>query len=244
MAALLDETTASRSLYTLTELRDMVRADLSFTDSSFLTDANITSWLNRAQDRLARVLRWYRVHDVMGTTADVKEYALPTPVTGRCIQIEEIRYNDQQLEVITLDQLRMWDYNYQSSGTGTPQWYYLRGNNGFGLHVTPDTTDADILTVLYVGLPPAVSGSSSLFYVPQGGDDYLLAYAKLLASQKDMYGEGARRVPEYHRECAEILRELQRQVDQSAERERVVLGSDALEFDGGRGQVPYNSLIS
>lgn len=244
MAALIDHTNAPRSLIGLAAARTRVKGDLGLTDSSLLTDANLLAWLNEGQDRLARILRWYRTFDVMGTTANVKEYALPTDSSGRCIQIEEVRYDDEQLECVTQHQLRIWDWNYVDAGTGRPEWFYPRGAGGFGLHVTPDTTNATILTVLFVALPPHVAADGDKFYCPLGGEDYILAHAKLLASQKDIYGEGARRTAEFRQDREDVLRELKRQVDQSAERERVIFGSDALDEEFRRSRVPMHTSIT
>lgn len=243
MAALIDNTNAPRSILTLSTFRTRVRDDLGLSDSSFLTDANLLAWGNEGQDRLARALRWYRTFVVMGTTADVKEYAIPEPSAGRCIQIEEVRYDNEQLEVITLSDLLRYDWNYQQAASSRPEFYYLRGAGGFGLHATPDTTDADILTVIYVALPPRVSLDADEFYCPQGGEDYIVAFAKRRASEKDIHGEGARRIAMYRQEEAEILQELKRQVDQGAEREEVALGMDGLEY-ARRSKVPSHTTIT
>jgi hypothetical protein len=242
LPSLLDDTTASRSIYTLAQMQARVRTDLGLTDSSLLTDDNIEDWLNEAQTEIALTLRWYRVHDIMGTVSGTKEYALPIPAAGRCIQIEEVRYDDEQMEVVSLDQLLRYDWNYTQAGNGRPQFYYVRGATGFGLHQTPDTTDADILTVVYVGLPPQVTAPNELFYVPPGGDRALLIYAKMLASEKDMYGEGARRAQMYAQQWEQELVKLKRQVDQGAERESVALGSDAM-AGPSRQKVPLHTTV-
>jgi len=242
VAALLDESTAPRSIISLSDARDRVRGDLGLTDSSLLTNANLLAWLNEAQDELARHLRWYRTFDIMGTTSGTKEYALPEPVSGRCIQIEEVRYDNEQLEAITFDALLRYDYNYQQAGTGTPDYYYLRGQSGFGLHVTPGTTDPDILTVVYVGIPPRISADDESFYCPHGGERAILIYAKMMASEKDIYGEGARRAQIYAAQWEQELVRLKRQTDQGAEREGVVLGAEAM--DGyPRRRVPFRTTI-
>lgn len=241
MPTFLDTSDAPRSIVTLAEAIDECRGDLGLRGSSLVTDDDVTRWLNRGQDRLAQLLRWFRTAEVMGTTADQKEYALPAPATGRCIQIEEIRYDNQQLQAITFNDLIRVDWNYQSAGTGQPDWYYLRGNTGFGLHLTPSVTDADILTVLYVALPPHLSADDELFFCPHGGEEYIITYAKLRASEKDIYGEGARRVDQFRADLNEALIATKRNVDQVSDRERVVRGSDSLDEGYAGDRVPFHT---
>lgn len=48
MPALLSPETAPRSESTLADMMDRVRGDLGLRDSSFLTDTDLTNWLNEA----------------------------------------------------------------------------------------------------------------------------------------------------------------------------------------------------
>src|SRR5436190_271820 len=140
MPALLDDSTAPRSRRTLLEMRSRVRRDLAMLDSTLFTDADLDDWLNEAQEELARETGWYRTSETMGTTAGVKEYALPLPTAGRCIRIEEVRYGTMQLTPVSMQQLLDLDWFYRQAGNGTPYLYYARGSSGFGLHYTPDVT--------------------------------------------------------------------------------------------------------
>jgi hypothetical protein len=226
MPSLSSDETAPRSALNLEEMRDRVRGDLGLRDSSLLTDDDLMYWFNEGSDRIARFTRWYRIADLMGTEAGIKEYALPLPAMGRCIAIEEVWHDDLQLDLITLPQLSRVDRNYLEDATGTPFWYYLRGSNGFGLHYTPSTTDADALTVIYVAKPPRVTDDTDHFYVPHSGEDALIVYAKKLASEKDMYGEGAKRAALYAAEWERLLAEIKRQVDSAGDRGICVVGEE------------------
>lgn len=233
MPALLSDQTAPRSTLTLLEMRDRVRGDLGLRDSSLLTDTDITGWLNEAQDIIARETGWYRTSLLTGTTSGTKEYALPLPSTGRCLRIEEIKYDAEQLTAVTLDQLLKLDPRYRQAGNGTPWLYYVRGSSGFGLHYTPNVTDTDNLLVIYVAKPPRVSAANDFFYVPHALEDGLLIYAKKLASEKDAYGEGARRVGIYAAEWREFMKMAKAQVNAVAERVVTVAGEDALYGEPG-----------
>ena len=240
---LLSPDLAPRTILTLTEMIDRVRGDLGLRGSDRITDTDVTEWLNEGQAEIARLLRWYRTSFTTGSTSGTKEYALPIPVAGRCIQIEEVIYNDEQLLPTTLEELQRIDWNYRQAGTGTPDYYYLRGNTGFGLHVTPDTTDTDNLLVIYVGLPPRVTAPLDFMYVVHGGQQALIIYAKKLASEKDKYGEGQRGVALYEAQWQAALASLKRQVDQVSERQAVVMGGNALLEGEGLSRVPHHTTI-
>ena len=212
-------------------MMDRVRGDLGLRDSSLLTDTDLTNWLNEAQDFIATETLWYRTSQALGTTISQKEYALPLPTTGRCIKIEEISYDTFQLVPITLEKLLRYDPYYRTNGNSRPQWYYLRGNSGFGLHPTPNVTDVDILNVVYVGKPPRVTGTQDFFYVPHGMERGLIIYGKMLASEKDAHGEGARRVQKYEGQWVQFLQEVKRQVSNVAERVAAVMGEDGAEAE-------------
>lgn len=245
MPALLTPDTAPRSESTLGDIMDRIRGDLGLRDSSFLTDTDLINWTNEASDLIAMETGWFRTSHVMGTTAGTKEYALPEPATGRCIRIEEIHYDTDMLIPTTLDQLARWDWNYRTAGNGRPEWWYARGNSGFGLHWTPDVTDVDILAVIYVGKPPRVTGSLDLMYVPHGLQYGLILYGKLLASEKDAHGEGARRLATYQSQWSQFLAAAKKQVGAISERRIVAMGGDETEFEGdGAGRIPFWTNIS
>lgn len=243
MPALLDAETAPRSTITLAEFRDRVRGDLGLRDSSLLTDNDLTNWGNEASDIIARETGWYRTSDLMGTTLGTKEYALPRPTDGRCLRIEEVQYGTEQLEPVTLAQLLQWDPNYRQAGNGTPDYYYLRGSSGFGLHPTPNTTSATNLLVVYVAKPPRVTAANETFYVPHTCEDGLIVYAKRMASEKDSHGEGGRRVAFYAQQWAEFLRAAKAQANSAAERIQTVMGGDAGMTLGGSRRVPWSTSI-
>lgn len=243
MPALLDDSTSPRSRKTLLQLRSRLRSDLGMTDNSLFSDTDCNDWFNEAQEEIARKLLWYRTSELMGTTNGTKEYALPIPVAGRCIRIEEVLYNDEQLVPVTLERLLQIDDNYRRAGVGTPEYYYVRGSSGFGLHVTPDTEDTDNLLVVFIGLPPEVTADNETFYVPHGCERGLLIYGKMMASEKDMSGEGQRRQALYEGRWERFLQEASCQIDQTAERAPAVLGGDTME-EYGVSRVPWPTNVT
>lgn len=240
MPALLSSDTAPRSTRNLTEMRDRVRGDLGLRDSSLVTDQDLEDWLNEASDRIARYTRWYRISDIVGTVSGTKEYQLPIPTAGRCLSIEEIIHDTLPLTLVTLPQLQALHPNYRNDGNGTPYLYYLRGSSGFGLHYTPNTTSASILTVIFVAKPPRVTAPTDSFYVPHSAEDALIVYAKKLASEKDLYGEGAKRAQLYAAEWERLLVEIKSQVWSAADRNVTVVGEEgAYRGDVAMPRIPW-----
>ena len=227
-------------MITLSGARSRVRADLGLRDSSLLQDADLTDWLQEASDLVATETLWFRTTETMGTTAGTKEYALPTPAAARCIQIEEIHYDNRPLCPVTLEQLLQLDPYYRRAGNGTPDYYYARGGGGFGLHYTPSVTDVDILLVTLVAKPPLVTADTETFYIPHGLERGLLIYAKKLASEKDIFGEGARRAALYDQQWREFMLMAKKQVGATSERSTPVMGETAL-YDS-RWRSPYRKV--
>jgi hypothetical protein len=209
-------------------MQSRVRRDLAMLDSSLFTDEDLEDWLNEGQEELARETSWYRTSETMGTVAGTKEYALPLPTAGRCIRIEEVRYGTLQLATISMQQLLDWDWFYRQAGNGTPYLYYVRGSSGFGLHYTPDTTNPTNLLVVFTAVPPQVTAPNETFYVPHGLERGLIIYAKKLASEKDITGEGQRRFQMYEGQWQQFLKEARDQVNKVAERQVTVVGEQGL----------------
>jgi hypothetical protein len=144
-----------------------------------------------------------------------------------------------------LDQLIRLEPDYRRQGNGTPYFWYPRGNTGYGLHPTPAVTDVDIVQIIYVALPPRVTGSQDFFYGPHGSEDAYICFAKLRASEKDAFGEGKARIPSLQAEWKDHLTELKRNVDDLAERELIIVGEEGAYGDViGDGRVPWRTNVT
>ncbi|MGH7383524.1 MAG: hypothetical protein ACREKR_15115, partial [Candidatus Methylomirabilales bacterium] len=198
MPVFLSPDLAPRISLTLSECRDRIRGSLGERDSSLFTDADLNFFLNEAVEILATELDWYRISFIFGTTAGQKEYQLPDPTTGHFLQMEEVRVDGRMMQPITLRELSVLEINYQqNSGTGSPSYYYVRGNTAVGLHITPGTTDIDNVEALYAALPPRIVAPDDFLYGPGGSQHAYLAYSLLQCSIKDAHGEGRQRIPIY-----------------------------------------------
>ena len=246
MPAFLSPELAPRSRGTLSELIDRVRGDLGLRDNAYVTDTDITFWLNEGQSEIAREAQWFRTATTAGTTSGTKEYELPGPSSGRCIAIEEIWLDGVQLYPIALDTLALGQPDYLDQGNGTPYFYYLRGSTGFDLHPTPGSTALANLTLVYVGEPPHISAPGDTFYVPATGQAALIDYACLRASLKDAHGEGGKRVAHYERAWERRLKQICDQASSAGDRDLVVVGEQSILADGTSGypRVPWTSIVA
>lgn len=219
---------APRSVWTLSEMRSRVRADLALTNANWLQNTDIDDWLNAAQWEAAVESKWLRISYVTGVTSGTAEYDLPFPASGRCIMIEAIEYDGNPLQQYKLVDFERYDARYRTL-SGTPEAYTLRGNSTYRLLPTPNVTDSDIVTVVFAATPPRVSETSDKFYIPHGFDYALVDYACYRASLKDAHGEGARRVAEYKDKWERMwLPKLRAAAADIAERDVAVMGANGL----------------
>lgn len=230
----------------MSELRDRVRGSLGERDSSLFTDADINFFLNEAVEILATESDWFRISFVFGTTANVKEYELPGPTTGRCVQVEEVRVDGRMMQPITLRELAVLEINYQqNSGAGSPSYYYVRGNTAIGLHNTPSVTDIDNVECLYAALPPRIVAPDDFLYGPHGSQHAYLAYALLQCSIKDAHGEGRQRIPIYEKQWETGKARIKASIARVNERKVVMMGAEATLLDQPSSpRLPWDSSVT
>lgn len=232
MPALTTPTPYPRSRYTLSEMIARVRGDLALSGSSFLTTDEITDWLNDGQEEFARETRWFKFSLSLSTVAGTAEYAFPDGASAQVLTIDWVRLDDRDLWPLRT-QARLdrgdWDWRDQQ---GTPTHWFLRGMSAIRLWPTPSASSSNGLDVYGTGLPPVVTNPEDQFYIPNGYDAALIAYGKLMATQKDAHGEGARRAGIYEREWARALHQGKLSVAEANEWSQVLMGEDAF---GGRG---------
>lgn len=245
MPAFLSPELAPRSRDTLTTLIDRVRGDLGLRDNAYVTDADITRWLNEAQSKIAREGRWFRVAAVVGVTAGTKEYEIPDPTSGRLLAVEQVWLSGVQLYPVALETLALSEPDYLDQSNGSPYWYYLRGATAIGLHPTPSTTALTGLTVMGPAEPPHISAGDDTFYVPQTGQDALVNYACFRASIKDAHGEGGKRLSLFQGLWEQNLRQIIDEANSTSDTEQIIVGEQSI-LDGsesGYPRVPFTTLV-
>jgi len=235
-----------RSRLTLSEIVTRVKRDLSLDGSNLLSTADITEWLNQAQEIFARETLWFTYALSLSTVINQAEYAFPDAAAAQVLTVEWVRLDDQDLTPMrSQGRLDFSAFDWRDQ-TGRPTHWWLRGMNAIRLWPTPSTASSNGLDVYGRGLPPVVLEAGDQFYIPNGFDDALQNYAKMMATRKDAHGEGARRAGLYERDWEMALEKGKRAVAQSDEWEEVGLGRDALRgaSSGYRLIPPFTNLSS
>jgi hypothetical protein len=222
-----------KSRLTVKTLRDRVRGDLGMRSNALLTDEDIDAWALAWQTECAALTHWYRTSDLVNTTADTALYDLPTD----CIALEEVRHNDLPLTLVRLVDFYRDNPNWRADDSGTPTHYYLRGTTAYGLYPTPDTTATDEVELFYTAFPPALTLNSDTYYIPTALEEGLVDYCKLMASEKDASGEGARRVDLYTRRVEGWRQKVMSYVGNVAEGEMTVVGGGGSSSFGDLGDI-------
>lgn len=222
-----------KSTYTVAQYRDRVRGDLGLRSQSLLTDAEIDAWGQRAARLVAEHTHWLRKSATAATADGVPLVDLPADL----LALEEVWHEGLKLCRVSIRQIERWHGTEDWRALeGTPTHYYLRGMTALGLYLTPDTTDADALTLHYTYFPAAPSGDSDFYTVPTALDESLIAYGKMRASEKDKSGEGRLSMELYRGEWNEWLRKLRALVEDVDEGQTLIRGEDEEPMEWGYGR--------
>ncbi len=244
MADILNPAFSPRSIWTLSELRDRVRGKLGLRNAAFLTDDDVSDYLNEAQVEIARTWKWFRQTLTTGTIAGQAEYNLPQPAAARCLSIEEIYHNSLPLAFARPETVAAWEWNWRFQ-SGLPWAWLVRGDHAYRLYPTPDATAGTAILLVYASLPPEVTATEDKFYVPHGWDTALIHYGCWQGSIKDAHGEGARRVDLFERLWLRDLKAIGDDVHDAAEPHVAAFGADNLRASTTRPgvYVPYFTNI-
>lgn len=227
MPDILNPAFSPRSIWTLLELRDRVRGKLALRSTSFIGDDEATDWLNEAQVEIARIWKWFRQTILASTVAAQAEYNLPQPAAARCLSIEEMFYDDLEIQFLRPEQLSRYQGNWRTE-TGRPWGWMVRGDHAYRLYPIPDASTANILSIIYSALPPEVTAPEDKFYIPHGWDTALMHYACWQGSIKDAHGEGSRRVDLFERLWLRDLTMIGEDVHDAAEPHVASFGAENL----------------
>lgn len=211
-------------------LRDRVRSDIGMRANALILDEDIDAWALAWQTEVAATTHWYRATDAVNTTASTALYDLPTD----CIALEEVWHNDLPLQLV-----RLVDFhpNWRNDDAGTPTHYYLRGTTAYGLYPTPDTTATDVVDLYYTAFPASPTLNTDFYSLPTALEESLVDYCKLMASEKDASGEGARRIELYTRRVEGWRQKVMAYVGNVSEGELTVVGGGGSSSWGDLGDI-------
>jgi len=215
---------AQTSRYTLRGLLARVQGDLGLRGQALITKDDVLQWGIEASDDLAQEFLWYRTEATAGTTDGTRYYSFPSDL----LAVESIYHDGIPLRLVTSRELTIYNYDWRNASEGTPLWWYRRGYNDYALHPIPDTTDTDIVTIYYAGLPPVPDEDDDTFTIPRAHDGAIVKYCLYKAALKDSSGEGRDRIAVYRGEWEQAKAKFGQGLNSSAEGELLVLGSDNL----------------
>ena len=224
--------------FTLCELHEYTLGDIGMRGSNLISESDVSRWAKEFLRLAAQQTHWYRTSLVTGTTADTQEYDLP----AGCLAVEDIYHLDLPLEAMTHSDLMRFDPWWQTTASGTPYAYYVRGATAYGLYPKPSATDADAVTLFYTAIPAMPATPNDTLPFPTANELAIRAYCLWRASLKDASGEGARRVQVYEQEWKAELQRLKESVSDFHQRELIVVGGHRTRGGDWRDVIERSSI--
>jgi hypothetical protein len=152
-----------------------VRNQLYEPTAGFWTDSELYGYMNQAEQEIALNIRCTQAQTAITSVTAQSMYTRPA-----AYYIDRITWGGDKLKKID-----MTDYEALCRGAttiGSPTYYYELGDT-LGLWPIPAT--ADSVCVYYVSIPPALTGSSSVFTVPVYFHNMIQDYCLYRAFAKD-----------------------------------------------------------
>ena len=149
----------------LSELLTEVRSYIAEPEAGFITDTEITRWLNLAQYDVVNKTECLESKITLSETGS--EFALPSD----CLKVKWVLYNGDRLTYIPFTEY----LNVSSrTDTGVVSHYTLRRHN---LYLCYASDTANEITVYYVEIPDELSASDD---IPFNEEDRLVPFHNLL----------------------------------------------------------------
>jgi hypothetical protein len=147
---------------TTEEMIAEVRASIAEPSEGYITDAEITRWINFALLDIVTRARILTSDAKTGSVAAQKKYGLPSDF----MLVEKVFF--QNLELVPLDihqLLTVSDHTGLDQQSATPEHYYIRGAQDSPLCLflwkVPTTTIADAIHLFYIAKPDAMIAGST-----------------------------------------------------------------------------------
>ena len=245
MPAILTPSPSPRSRRTLAELQTRILRNLGLAGTNKVSTADLTDWLNDAQDEIARLSGWFRGSYQGNVTAGAAEYDLPAAPAARFLSIEEVYVSSAPVAYLPFDQLQQYYRRFRDQTAATARWWSTRGGSSIYLHPKPSATVVDALVIYGIALPPYVSQDGDKLYVPHGLEQAAIDYCMLQGSLKDAHGEGARRLQYLAAKWQEWEARIISSPSNVSVNEVIAMGEDAVSDTGyGPGYIPPGTIVS
>jgi len=121
-------------------------AEPSTTTNPFITDTEITSWINEGYRDFCEKTGVLQEKYEQGFTANQQEDAFPS----HFLSLHTMEWKNSDEEITPLEPDYMIDLDRNTDNTGTPEKYYLRAYNIYGLEPIPDEAGTVILHISIV----------------------------------------------------------------------------------------------
>lgn len=176
---------------TLTQLLATLRNELLIepTEDKW-SDTLLTSFLNRAQTRVAREMECEFTRDATTDSVDgTQEYTLPNGFlrlldTKKSVVYVDSASRENYPTYTTVDNLiSMYGEDYRSTATAdkaTPTYFYIRENNKIGFYPVPNYSGTNNVYLYYFGEPTTISSTVNC-QLPDTCEMAICYYAEKLA---------------------------------------------------------------
>lgn len=167
------------------ELTDAARNICNVTGSSFVTDAELLTYLNFGLRELSTYSRVYEAIDVYSSVASQATY----PITASIDEIKQVKYDGIELSPITFKGAARSQYFVSDTNAqGFPDSYY-RWVNDLTLIVTPAESNKSI-QIYHYGVHPTLT-TTSVISIPEGYQHYLVDYVVYRIRAKELGENGS-----------------------------------------------------
>jgi hypothetical protein len=165
---------------TPTELTDAARNVTNTNGSTFVSDAELLSYLNFGLRELSTYARCYETTDSYSSVVSQMTYT----ITGSAFEIKYLTYDGTKVHPVTQREAEAAGFLLQdSSSLGRPTEYYRWGNDVV-FHPAPATAGL-VIKVYSYGIHPTVTASATIS-MPEALQHYLVDYLCYRIASKEI----------------------------------------------------------
>lgn len=166
------------------EVYTHVRNQCAESSEEFWTEDEIYSLISMGEHIIAQKLGVIEMASYFTTASGTKLYSLASNISNTVCEIRRVEYDSYHLEGININDLDEVEGTAYGGVTvqGSPTSYYRYGNS-IGFSPTPDT--AKKVDIYFTTVPRPVTGTSSVFTIPDEYTGSIINYALYRMFLKD-----------------------------------------------------------